>query len=357
MITDEKESIEMLKLTKISYRYEEKPLLKDVSFTLGEHELLCLLGPSGSGKSTLLRLIAGLEKPESGSIFWDDWDLSSVPTHQRNFGLMFQDYALFPHRNVFENVAFGLRMQKKTKKDIRRRVTDCLRQVGMESFVNRKVTELSGGEQQRIALARALAPQPRMLMLDEPLGALDHTLRQTLIEELRHVLGENGIPTIYVTHDQEEAFALADKIALLHDGSILQIGNPENLYHFPQSVWSANFLGLNNIIPAEADDDGLVTIKIEDQKFSIPLSEKLKLRKGQRVDVLFQGGQISEEIGESNYTLRGEVKESVFRGSEFEIKLSIGESYEFSLRHIRPIPRGTVVYIRYTSEDLRLFPV
>ena len=346
-----------LKVTGINKSYGKNHILKDLDLSVEDKELLVLLGPSGCGKTTLLRIIAGLIETDTGNVFISDRNVTHEYAHKRDVGLVFQDYALFPHMTVAKNVAFGLRMQKKTKKDIRRRVTDCLRQVGMESFVNRKVTELSGGEQQRIALARALALQPRMLMLDEPLGALDHTLRQTLIEELRHVLGENGIPTIYVTHDQEEAFALADEIALLHDGSILQIGNPENLYHFPQSVWSANFLGLNNIIPAEVDDDGLVTIKIEDQQFSIPLFEKLKLCKGQRVDVLFQGGERSEEIWESNYTLRGKVKESVFRGSEFEIKLSIGESYEFSLRHIRPIPRGTVVFIRYTSEDLRLFPV
>ena len=346
--------MEMLKLTEISYRYEEKPLLKDVSFTLGEHELLCLLGPSGSGKSTLLRLIAGLEKPENGSIFWDDLNLATIPTHLRNFGLMFQDYALFPHRNVFENVAFGLRMQKKSKQDIRKRVTDCLKQVGMETFANRKVTELSGGEQQRIALARALAPQPRMLMLDEPLGALDHTLRQTLIGELRHVLGENGIPTIYVTHDQEEAFALADKIALLHDGNMIQIDNPENLYRFPQSVWSAKFLGLNNILPGEVDDDGLVTVKMEDQKLSIPPSEKLMLRKRQKVAVLFQKGFIKEETDETDYSLRGKVKESVFRGTEFEIRLTIGEGNEFSLRHTDSIPGETIINVGYKFEDLQL---
>ena len=206
----------MLTVQNIHKHYEGQLLLRGVSFELGKDETICLLGPSGSGKSTLLRIIAGLEHAESGQVLWKGQDLAQVPPHQRHFGLMFQDYALFPHRTVAENIAFGLRMQNRSQEEIKQRVQEALNTITMSAFADRKVTELSGGEQQRVALARALAPQPRMLMLDEPLGALDRTLREQLSLELRRILRETQMPAIYVTHDQEEAFAIADRLLLLH---------------------------------------------------------------------------------------------------------------------------------------------
>jgi ABC-type Fe3+/spermidine/putrescine transport system ATPase subunit len=240
----------LLEIKDIRKSYENAPLLKGVSFSVDSGETICLLGPSGSGKSTLLRIIAGLEEPESGSILWEGEDITKTPVHQRGFGLMFQDYALFPHRNVFQNVAFGLHMQNLPTDMIEARTKEMLELVHMETFANRRVTDLSGGEQQRIALARALAPSPQLLMLDEPLGALDKTLKQSVLDELREIIHTTRIPAIYVTHDQEEAFSIADRLILLNNGEIEQIGSPELVYQKPASAWVARFLGLGNLVPA-----------------------------------------------------------------------------------------------------------
>lgn len=239
----------MLAVENIHKTYEGQSLLRGVSFSVSAGETVCLLGASGSGKSTLLRIIAGLEEAEEGQVLWRGKNLASLPVHKRNFGLMFQDYALFPHRSVAENVAFGLRMQGIPKEQIERQVAEALDQVNMLNFANRRVTDLSGGEQQRVALARALAPHPRLLMLDEPLGALDRALRAQLLDELRKLLHQTRIPAIYVTHDQEEAFAIADRLALLHDGRVEQEGPPTVVYERPATVWVARFLGFTNLVP------------------------------------------------------------------------------------------------------------
>jgi len=246
----------MLELIDIHKTYEGKPLLSGVSFTVDAGETICLLGASGSGKSTLLHIIAGLEVPESGQVLWDGENLASVPAYQRNFGLVFQDYALFPHLTVAENVAFGLKMRDFAQEDIKLRVSTALEQVNLSGFANRSVTDLSGGEQQRVALARALAPRPRLLMFDEPLGALDRALKDHLLEELRGILHESEVPAIYVTHDQEEAFAIADRIALLHEGHVVQIGVPAEVSAHPASRWVAGFLGLGNVIEGERLGNG-----------------------------------------------------------------------------------------------------
>ena len=238
----------MLELIDIHKSYEGQPLLRGISFTVAAGETVCLLGPSGSGKSTLLRIISGLETPEQGQVRWDGEDLASVPVHQRSFGLVFQDYALFPHLNVAENVAFGLKMQNLAGAGINLRVANILEMVNLTGFGDRRVTDLSGGEQQRVALARALAPNPRLLMFDEPLGALDRSLREQLMDELRRILHESGVPAVYVTHDQEEAFTLADRVLLLHDGGIVRSGTPEQVWSDPGSVWAAQFLDAGNVV-------------------------------------------------------------------------------------------------------------
>jgi ABC-type Fe3+/spermidine/putrescine transport system ATPase subunit len=242
----------MLQLADIHKNYEGQPLLTGISFTVAADETVCLLGPSGSGKSTLLRIIAGLETAEQGTVCWDGQDMASIPVHQRNFGLVFQDYALFPHLLVFDNVAFGLRRQNLPKNEIEPRVADSLKQVNLATFASRQVTELSGGEQQRVALARALAPRPRLLMADEPLGALDRSLRERLLDELRGILRSTRIPAIYVTHDQEEAFAIADRVLLLHEGKIVRQGSPSEVWNEPRSAWEARFLGLGNVLEGVA---------------------------------------------------------------------------------------------------------
>jgi ABC-type Fe3+/spermidine/putrescine transport system ATPase subunit len=239
----------MLSIQKITKYYDGQLLLDQISFDLERCETICLLGSSGSGKSTLLKMIAGLEVPDDGQILWNQQNLDTIPVHQRNFGLMFQEYALFPHRTVAENVAFGLEMKKLPKAEIKSIVKDALSMVDMGEFADRHVTELSGGEKQRVALARALAPRPHLLMLDEPLGALDRGLRDQLILDLRKILKRTGIPAIYVTHDQEEAYTIADRMLLLHHGKIVQDGKPEEVYNHPANIWVAAFLGSTNRFP------------------------------------------------------------------------------------------------------------
>jgi ABC-type Fe3+/spermidine/putrescine transport system ATPase subunit len=239
----------MLELRHIFKTYEGKPLLNDISFKLDSGETICLLGASGSGKSTLLRIIAGLEDSNSGSVLFNDIDLASTPPHLRDFGLVFQDYALFPHLNVNDNVAFGLKMRRMGQDETNERVASSLELVNMKEFGQRRVTDLSGGEQQRVALARALAIHPSLLMFDEPLGALDRSLREELLNELRMILHRTQIPAIYVTHDQEEAFTIADRVLILHDGQIVREGTPADVWANPQSAFVAEFLGLGKVFP------------------------------------------------------------------------------------------------------------
>jgi spermidine/putrescine transport system ATP-binding protein len=244
----------MLEVEKVVKTYEGKPLLRGVSFEVQRDETICLLGASGSGKSTLLLIIAGLETPDSGRILWDGEDLAPTPAHMRDFGLVFQDYALFPHLDVFDNVAYGLKMKQWSGEESRKRVLEVLSLVNMDGFEHRKVTDLSGGEQQRVALARALAPRPRLLMFDEPLGALDRALRESLVVQLRQILQETHLPAIYVTHDQDEASAIADRVLLLHDGEIVRDGSVADVWAHPGSVWAAEFLGLGTILEGQAVD-------------------------------------------------------------------------------------------------------
>jgi ABC-type Fe3+/spermidine/putrescine transport system ATPase subunit len=245
----------MLELHNIEKAFAGQPVLQGVSLTIEQGEVVVLLGPSGSGKTTLLRLIAGLERPDSGRLRLDGQDLTPVPIHQRGFGMVFQEYALFPHKNVLQNVAFGLRMLRWDQARITERVAQVLRLVGLAGFAERPIHDLSGGEQQRVALARALAPAPRLLLLDEPLGALDRALRERLMLELRAILKETGgivsqpegITAVYVTHDQAEAFAVADRVAVMNEGRIVQVGSPMALYRRPATPFVARFLGMENL--------------------------------------------------------------------------------------------------------------
>jgi ABC-type Fe3+/spermidine/putrescine transport system ATPase subunit len=297
----------MLEIRDIYKNYEGRPLLKGISFRVEEGETVCLLGPSGSGKSTLLRIIAGLEQAERGAVLWDGQDLTEVPVHRRRFGLMFQDYALFPHRSVFDNVAFGLRVQQVARAEVRNRVEAALEQVHMSAFANRRVTDLSGGEQQRVALARALTPRPRLLMLDEPLGALDRALREQLTGELRELLHAGDVPAIYVTHDQEEAFSIADRLLLLRDGQIVQSGTPAEMYACPANGWVAAFLGLTNLLAGEIISTRPLRVKTEVGVFQPAVSEvsQREPRTGDAVIVLLRPGGVEATSGRVSATFAG----------------------------------------------------
>ena len=232
----------MLEVRGVSKTFGDVVVLTAVDLTVATGEIVAVLGPSGSGKSTLLRVVAGLEEPDSGRILWDGEDLTGTPAHRRRFGLMFQSYALFPHKTVADNVGFGLRMDGVDKKEIRRRVSEVLGWVGLEGFERRRIEGLSGGEQQRVALARTLAPDPRLVMLDEPLGALDRDLRERLVGEIRDLLSRRGATALYVTHDHEEAAAVADRVAVVRDGRIVQVDSFEALRRRPADEWVAAFV-------------------------------------------------------------------------------------------------------------------
>jgi thiamine transport system ATP-binding protein len=238
----------MLTLEGVTVRYADRLALAPTDLVIPDGQIVSLLGPSGSGKTSLLRVVAGLERPASGRVAFDDRDLAAVPVHERGFGLMFQDYALFPHKDVAGNVGFGLRMAGWSPDRVRARITDVLALVGLPGAEARPVAQLSGGEQQRVALARALAPSPRLLMLDEPMGSLDRALRERLPDELRRIFETLALTVLYVTHDQDEALRVADRTIVLRAGRVEADGTPEALWTHPPTRFAAEFLGFRNLI-------------------------------------------------------------------------------------------------------------
>ena len=306
----------MLEVQNIFKTYEDKSLLNDILFGVTEGETICLLGASGSGKSTLLQIIAGLEDSNSGRILFNDIDLTNTPPHLRDFGLVFQDYALFPHINVNDNVAFGLRMRHMEQVKISERVATSLQRVNLSGFGNRRVTDLSGGEQQRVALARALAIHPRLLMFDEPLGALDRALREDLLNELRTILRQAGIPAIYVTHDQEEAFTIADRVLILHKGQIVREGTPVDVWANPQSVFVTEFLGLGNIIDGEVVGPNIFFT--EHGNFVVKCVRKYA--KGDKVKLLARPFEVKNEAN----VITGVVADIIFQQDRFRVAFNNG---------------------------------
>jgi thiamine transport system ATP-binding protein len=237
----------MLRVDGVTVRFGERVALDGVTLEVADEEVVAVLGPSGSGKSTLLRVIAGLQRPDSGRVLLDGEDLTPVLPHRRGIGLVFQDHALFQHKDVAGNVAFGLRMRGDAPPEIARRVRELLDLVGLAGFERRSVATLSGGEQQRVALARALAPEPRVLLLDEPLGSLDRRLRDRLLVDLVTLFAELHVTALYVTHDQAEAFALGDRVAVMREGQVVQTETPDELWAHPADEDIARFLGLGNV--------------------------------------------------------------------------------------------------------------
>ena len=308
-----------LQVVEIHKSYGETHALRGVSFHVREGEIVAVLGPSGCGKSTLLSIIAGLESADSGEIFWNGKSLENVPPHQRGFGLMFQDYALFPHMNVFDNIAFGLRMIGLSPSKAQQRVQESLQLVGLPGYETRDVNTLSGGEQQRVALARSLAPQPQFLMLDEPLGSLDRTLREGLKLDVRAILRKLHQTALYVTHDQEEAFSLADRVVVMDSGGVAQIGTPQTIYNQPVSLFVARFLGMQNLFPGQIIriDDQYV---IESPLGRIPTSSH---EEGQVTMLVRPEAVHLNDQGEIKY--EGIVVERTFRGGTCRAVIGVGD--------------------------------
>lgn len=306
-----------LTLREIDKTFGSQQALSRVSLQVHQSEIVGLLGPSGCGKSTLLGIIAGLDHPDHGEVLWDGESLASVPAHQRGFGLMFQDFALFPHRDVFGNVAFGLQMAKWNPQQMKQRVGEMLSLVGLPGFEHRDVNTLSGGEAQRVALARSLAPGPRLLMLDEPLGSLDRTLRERLVMDLRHILRQSRQTAIYVTHDQEEAFIIADRVVVMNAGQVEQTGTPQEIYHHPKSVFVAQFLGLNNLIPGVVESDGTVNVV----HTAIGQFPAFQATPGPAT-LLLRPDSVQPNA-ELAYQISGRLSETSFRGGMIQAKLTV----------------------------------
>ena len=277
------ENKKIVEFKNISKAFDGEPVLKDVSLDINENEFVTLLGPSGCGKTTLIRILGGFVEADSGTVLFDGEDIKKVPAHKRELNTIFQRYALFPHLNVYENIAFGLKIKKEPKDVIRQKVARMLKLVSLEGFENRKIAQLSGGQQQRVAIARALINEPKVLLLDEPLSALDAKLRKEMQLELMWIQKEVGITFIFVTHDQEEALTMSDKIVVMSDGVIQQVGTPDEIYDHPANEFVAKFVGTTNIIDGVVSEDGSVTF--EDKKFKCSTDG---FTKGDKVDVVIR---------------------------------------------------------------------
>ena len=287
-------------------------VLKGVSLDIYENEFVTLLGPSGCGKTTLLRILGGFLQPTEGKVLFDGEDIVNVPPYKREINTVFQKYALFPHMNVYDNIAFGLTIKKEPKDVIAQKVMRMLRLVSLEDYADRNVTELSGGQQQRIAIARALVNEPSVLLLDEPLGALDLKLRKEMQQELKYIQQEVGITFIFVTHDQEEALTMSDKIVVMNAGEIQQIGTPTEIYRYPVNEFVANFIGETNIIDGVMQGDDLVVF--EDKKF--PCRAR-GFNKNEKVDVVIRPEHL-DIVPRSEGMLKGVVKSQLFKGMHYD---------------------------------------
>jgi ABC-type Fe3+/spermidine/putrescine transport system ATPase subunit len=334
-----------LSLDNIHKSFGKTQALEGVSFDVEHGEIVAVLGPSGCGKSTLLAVVAGLETPEQGQVGWDGVPLAGIPPHQRGFGLMFQDFALFPHRDVFENVAFGLQMAHMPKTQIEARVVEVLELVGLPGFERRDVNTLSGGEAQRVALARSLAPYPRLLMLDEPLGSLDRNLREHLAIELRRILRQSDQTAIYVTHDQEEAFVIADRVVVMNAGQVEQTGSPQKIYRQPASVFVARFLGLTNLIPGQIDP---ARQAVETAIGAFPLSGQF----GGSVTVLLRPDSVNLNH-EGPRQMAGTVIQTSFRGEICRLTMVVNDiPLTFNLPSHAPLPSsGELAQISFNPDE------
>lgn len=304
-------------LKHIYKQYDGETVLNDINLYIRDKEFVTLLGPSGCGKTTTLRIIGGFETPDEGTVLFEDKVINDLPPNKRHINTVFQKYALFPHLNVYENIAFPLRLKKKPEEEIREKVTEMLKMVALSGFENKSVSTLSGGQQQRVAIARALISHPRVLLLDEPLGALDLKLRKDMQVELKNIQQRIGITFIYVTHDQEEALSMSDTVVVMADGEIQQIGTPTDIYNEPKNAFVADFIGESNIIDGIMLSDYSVrfaghTFNCLDKGFD----------KNEQVDVVVRPEDV-DVVEPERGMLTGQVSAVTFKGVHYEIIVDI----------------------------------
>ena len=356
-------------LSKVFHGKAERVMaVDDVSFDVSEGDLFTLLGPSGCGKTTTLRCLAGFEKPSNGNIRFLGRDFTTIPPFRRNIGMVFQSYALFPHMSIFDNVAYGLRMRKISRREIEQRVNRIIQLVELEETQKRKPSELSGGQQQRIALARALVYEPKLLLLDEPLSNLDAKLRVYMREEIRRIQQKAKVTTIYVTHDQEEALAISDQIAVMSDGKIDQIGPPDEIYENPQTIHVADFIGQANFLRCSLEKKSKASVMLRFPSNETVLLDRNKKRisacdysKG----LLFirpERLEVMPVLGKTN-SLRGEVKRVLYLGSQVRYYIQIfqqtapQEVLVDKNRRIKDVKEGDEVALIFNEDDTGLFPL
>ncbi len=341
-------SKELIRLTDLTMTFEDgETILKGINLYIKDSEFLTLLGPSGCGKTTTLRIIGGFLTPTSGDVFFDGARINGVPPHKRKINTVFQRYALFPHLDVYDNIAFGLRLAKLPEMEVDRRVMDMLEVVSLRGFENRKVTSLSGGQQQRVAIARALVNQPKVLLLDEPLGALDLRLRKDMQNELKRIQQQMGITFIYVTHDQEEALTMSDTVVVMDKGSIQQIGTPQDIYNEPKNAFVADFIGESNILDGTMLEDYLV--QFFGRKF--PCLDK-GFAPGEPVDVVIRPEDV-DIVPAAEGHLKGVVTSATFKGVHYDIIVDF-RGFKWLIQSTDCPQVGERIGIRLNPEDIHV---
>ncbi|MBR1693521.1 MAG: ABC transporter ATP-binding protein [Lachnospiraceae bacterium] len=336
--------IELKGLTK---NFDSQQVLKGIDLTIYRNEFLTLLGPSGCGKTTTLRMIAGFEEPSGGEILFDGVDISKVPAYKREVNTVFQKYALFPFLNVFDNVAFGLKIKKMDKTVIEHKCMRMIELMGLKGFEKRDVSSLSGGQQQRVAIARALVNEPKVLLLDEPLGALDAKLRKEMQTELKRIQKEVGITFIFVTHDQEEALSMSDTVVVMNEGIIQQVGSPEDIYNEPENRFVASFIGDSNIIEAVMKKDLLVSF----DGFDFDCVDK-GFKDNENVEVVIRPEDI-DLVKPEEAKLKGTVKTITFKGVHHEIIVETGNR-DYLIHTTDYFEPGLEVGIRFGPDDIHV---
>jgi len=340
----------IIQVSGLSKNYGSSSVLHDVTFGVRRGEFVTILGPSGSGKSTLLRIIGGFEKPNAGSIFFDGEDITKVPAEKRKINTVFQHYALFPHLNVYENIAFGLEMKGVAKQQQAERIAEVLQIVGMQGFENYDVRKLSGGQQQRVAIARAIVNKPDVLLLDESLSALDHKLRKQMQRELKAMHRQLGITFIFVTHDQEEAISMSDNIIVLQEGKVQQIATPSEIYNHPSNLFMARFIGENNIIKIQVLDESKISLLGQSVE-----ADTDRFRTGDVAYAVIRPEDVTlSEANIDEYLWHGIVRSSDFRGFYYETFVQTRTGEMLQIRQDKEYETGTPVGIGVARNDLYL---